>query len=196
MTRIRIKTIFDILRPNVPKLSQKIPKRFLIFKSWQIWKGCLDLGQCMPSLLKAWTCPPEPKHFYASIINKKGCLWWWRPFKTIKCKWATEVASSRSLAGISGNSLCQVSSLYSKLLQNALWSRNFQKVKLMHDFVEIWSFYRHSDFTWNHISANSNGPKMLFLAISEVLNLIFNKFHQLSSPKFIKIQSSASLKLS
>ena len=80
------------MSPNFPKRSLK---RFLIFKSWQIWKGCLDLGQCMPSLLKAWTCPPEPKHFYASIINKKGCLWWWRPFKTIKCKWATEVASSR-----------------------------------------------------------------------------------------------------
>ena len=34
----------------------------------------------------------------------------------------------------------------------------FQNVKLKLDFVEIWSFYRHSDFTWNQILANSNSP--------------------------------------
>ena len=34
--------------------------------------------------------------------------------------------------------------------------------------------------------ANSNGPKMSFLAILEVLNFDFSKFEQLSSPKFTK----------
>ena len=46
-----------------------------------------------------------------------------------------------------------------------LCSRNFQNVKLRLDFVEIWSFYRHSDSTWNRwnpILANSNGHKMAF----------------------------------
>ena len=42
---------------------------------------------------------------------------------------------------------------------------------------------------------NSKGPKMSFLALLEVLNFDFSKFEQLSSPKFTKIQSSASLKL-
>ena len=62
---------------------------------------------------------------------------------------------------------------------NALCSRNFQNVKLRLDFVEIWSFYRHSDFTWNHILGNSNSPKMLILTISEVLNFDFSQFEQI-----------------
>ena len=41
---------------------------------------------------------------------------------------------------------------------NPLCSRNFQKVKLRLDFVEIWSFYRHSNFTPYQMLANSNGP--------------------------------------
>ena len=44
----------------------------------------------------------------------------------------------------------------------------------------------YSNFTWNQISANSNCPKMLFLAILEVLNFDFSKFEQLSSSKFTK----------
>ena len=59
------------------------------------------------------------------------------------------------------------------LLPLALCSRNFQNVKLRLDFIEIWSFYRHSDCTWNRILVNSNGPKMSFLAILETLNLGF-----------------------
>ena len=55
----------------------------------------------------------------------------------------------------------------------SLCSRNFQNVKLRLDFVEIWSFYRHSDFTWNQILLISNGPKMSFLAILETVNLEF-----------------------
>ena len=50
-------------------------------------------------------------------------------------------------------------------------------------------FYVRSDLV------NSNGPKMLFLAILEVLNFDFSKFEQLSSPRFTKIQSSESPKL-
>ena len=60
----------------------------------------------------------------------------------------------------------------------ALCSRNFQNVKLWLDFVEIWSFHRHSDFTWTHILANSNSPIMSFLAILEVLNFDFGTFVQ------------------
>ena len=52
-------------------------------------------------------------------------------------------------------------------------SRNFQNVKLRLDFVEMWSFYCHYDFTWNQILVYSNGPKMSFLAISEALNFEF-----------------------
>ena len=49
----------------------------------------------------------------------------------------------------------------------------------------IWSYYRHCSFTWNQILVNSNGPKMSFLAL-EVHNFVFDKFEQLSSPKFSK----------
>ena len=55
----------------------------------------------------------------------------------------------------------------------ALCSRNFQTVKLRLDFVEIWQFYRHSDFVWSHILANSNGPSLSFMAILETLNFEF-----------------------
>ena len=55
----------------------------------------------------------------------------------------------------------------------SLCSRNFQNVKLRLDFVEIWSFYRHSDFTWNQIWVNSNGIRMSFLATSKPLNFEF-----------------------
>ena len=44
---------------------------------------------------------------------------------------------------------------------------DFQNVKLRQlrlDFVEIWSFYCHSNFSWNQILMNSNGPKMSFFA--------------------------------
>ena len=67
-----------------------------------------------------------------------------------------------------------------------LCSRNFQNVKLGLDFVEIWSFYCHSDFAWNQILGNSNSLKMSFLAILETLNFDFSKFEQLSSAKFTK----------
>ena len=42
---------------------------------------------------------------------------------------------------------------------------------------------------------SSNGPKMSFLAMIEVLNFDLSKFEQLPSPKFTEIQSSESLKL-
>ena len=39
--------------------------------------------------------------------------------------------------------------------------------------LKIWWFYCHSDFTWNQILVNSNGPNMSFLAILETLNFEF-----------------------
>ena len=79
--------------------------------------------------------------------------------------------------------------------QFALCSRNFQNVKLRIDFVQLQSFYHHSNFTWNHILGNSNSPKMFILTCLEVLNFDFSKFEQISSPKFTRIQSSESTKL-
>ena len=73
--------------------------------------------------------------------------------------------------------------------------RNFQKVKLRLGFVEIWSFYRHSDFTRNQILANSNCLKMSFLAILETLNLEFGKFRTWKLLKSTKNQNSKRLKL-
>ena len=63
-----------------------------------------------------------------------------------------------------------------------LCSRNFQIVKLRLDFVEIWSFYCHSDFTWNPFRGIRTVQKCYFWQVLE--------FEQLSSPKFTKIQSS------
>ena len=65
-------------------------------------------------------------------------------------------------------------------------SKNFQNVKLRPDFVQIWSFYCYSEFTWNQILVHSNGSKMSFLAILDILNFDFSKFEQLSSPKCTK----------
>ena len=59
------------------------------------------------------------------------------------------------------------------MVRIALCSRNLQNVKLRLDFVEIWSFNRHSDFTWNQILVNSNSPKMSFLAILDTLMFEF-----------------------
>ena len=77
-------------------------------------------------------------------------------------------------------------------VSKALCSRHFQNVKLMLHFVEIAWFYCHSDFTWNQILANSNGSKMSFLTILELLNFDVSKFEQLSSAKLTKIQKSVS----
>ena len=77
----------------------------------------------------------------------------------------------------------------------SLCSRNFQNVKLRLDFVEIWSFYCHSEFTWNPILANSNGPKMLFLAIFGFLILILANLSNFQVPNLPKMKSSESLEL-
>ena len=53
-----------------------------------------------------------------------------------------------------------------KILLTALCSRNFQNVKLRLDFVEVWSFYWHTDFTWNQSWVYLNSPK----------NVIFGNF--------------------
>ena len=86
----------------------------------------------------------------------------------------------------------KITSVHLHLDVLALCSINYQNVKLRLDLVEIWKFSCHSDFTWNQLLANSNGPKMSFLTISKVLNFEFSKFEQLSSPNLPKIQSSES----
>ena len=48
---------------------------------------------------------------------------------------------------------------YALLLAFTLCSRNLQNVKLRLDFVEVWSFSRHSDITWKPILANSKCSK-------------------------------------
>ena len=73
-------------------------------------------------------------------------------------------------------------------VSNSLCSRNFQSVKLRLDFVENLSFYRFSDFKWNQTLVNSDGLKMLFLPILEVLKFDFCKFEPLSIPIFTKFQ--------
>ena len=87
----------------------------------------------------------------------------WKIFRenSLKCNLA-------DLSLISQNVLrkkCRDESKFSQFPHCALCSRNFQNVKLRLDFVEILSFYRLSNFTWNTVFANSNGPKMSFLAI-------------------------------
>ena len=95
-------------------------------------------------------------------------MWWFKLFETVN----------------------QSSSKSNIMLEYALCSRNVQNVKLRIDFAKIWLFYRHSDFTWNQILVNSNGPKMSSLAILEVLNFDFSKSEPLTSPKFTSILSS------
>ena len=76
-------------------------------------------------------------------------------------------------------------------------SRKFQNVKLRLDFVEIWSLYRISHFTWNHILVHSYSPKLSFFAILETLNCDFvvnlSNFSTSNLPNF-KIQSLWSCK--
>ena len=55
---------------------------------------------------------------------------------------------------------------------------------------------RHSDFMWNQILVNSNGPKMSCLPILEVLNSDSSKFGTWKLLKFTKNQNSEPLKLS
>ena len=77
---------------------------------------------------------------------------------------------------------------------NALCSRNFQNVKIKLDFVEIWSIYNHFDFTRNQILANSNGPKMSFMAILESWALNFGKFGTWKLLRLTKNQISEPLR--
>ena len=73
--------------------------------------------------------------------------------------------------------------------------QKLSKCEVWLDFIEIWPFYRHSDFTWNPILVKWNCLKMSFLAILEVLNFVFSKSEQLSSHKSTKFQSLESVKL-
>ena len=63
--------------------------------------------------------------------------------------------------------------LTSEVVELCTMPRNIENVKLRLDFVEIWWFYRHSNFVWNQVLANSNGWKCHFLAILETQNFEF-----------------------
>ena len=83
-----------------------------------------------------------------------------------------------------------------KLTHMALCSRNFQNVKLRLDFVGIWWFYCHSNFTWREIKfqrIQTVDPKMILAIFRRSEFWFFRKSEQLLSPKFTKILSSASL---
>ena len=69
--------------------------------------------------------------------------------------------------------MCSCFTLLISLLNLALCSRNFQNVKIRLDFVETWWFFCHSDFMWNPILVNSNGPKVSFLSILKTPNFEF-----------------------
>ena len=107
--------------------------------------------------------------FFYAFSSEQSSVWHFLPFST---QWH-----------VTQNTFLE----YSGKLFWALCSRNFQNVKLRLDFVAIWLFYHHSEFTGNQILVNSNGPKMLFLVILEGLNFDFSKFEQLSSPTFTKL---------
>ena len=66
--------------------------------------------------------------------------------------------------------------------------RNFQNVKLRLDFVEIWLFYRHSDFTWNQILANSKCYFWQFERFWILISLNLSNLQIPNLPKF-KVQS-------
>ena len=66
--------------------------------------------------------------------------------------------------------------------------QKLSNVKLRLDFFEVWSFYRHSDFTWNQILVSANGPKMSFLAILETHNFEFGNFLTWKFLKFTQIK--------
>ena len=82
---------------------------------------------------------------------------------------------------------------YSGKLFWALCSRNFQNVKLGLDFVEIWWFYCHSDFTWNQILAHfKKQSKIVIFGIfrgSELWNLVNLGLESCTQLLKIKIQN-------
>ena len=110
--------------------------------------------------------PSSPKFYLPKKVNKLATL-----FKNLLCLMEQSEESLKPCCLTCTTILC---------------SRNFQNMKLRLDFIQIWSFYRHSDFMWNRIFGNSNSPKMLILTILKVLNFDFCKFEQLPSSKFAK----------
>ena len=77
---------------------------------------------------------------------------------------------------------------------NPLCSRNFQNVKLRLDFVEIWWFHHHSDFTWNQNWWIQMVKKCHFWHFNRFWILILVNLSHFSSPKITKIQSWETLK--
>ena len=115
-------------------------------------------------LLPSYFCKSEKEPFLSHLghnLDSNHFPFFWHPstWMNIQTLWSSLAVLCFSFFSLSPN--------------KTLCSRNFQNVKLRLDFVEIWSFYCHSDFLWNPISANSYSPKMSFLAILEVLNFEF-----------------------
>ena len=105
-------------------------------------------------------------------------LWMWCAIKINRESNSKMICNSISVINfipVVGNPVTKKNHFYNVCLKYTMLQRNVQNVKLRLDFIEIWSYYRlrHSDFTWNQILVNSNGPKMSFLAILEVLNCGF-----------------------
>ena len=106
----------------------------------------------------------KQNHHYTLVQQKKQ-----KQFQTSNYKSEPEVSQKNS----------QISTLC---------TRNFQNVKLRLDFVDIWSFYCHSDFKWNQILTNSYGPKMSFMAILETELWILVNFGLDSCSNLLKIK--------
>ena len=104
--------------------------------------------------------------------EKKEIRWLGLPTNSIQEANGLELDKAKRIERIKAKTQ-QLQDLILQVITYALYFRNFQNVMLRLDFVEIWQFYRHSAFAWNQILANSNGPKMSFSAIFEVLNFDF-----------------------
>ena len=124
------------------KLHNKLIKAQIFFCGWCCCNFVMEILRCFSYLFK--TCFKESKSMSTGAKSSTSS------------NESVEVWNRRQC-------ILKVSIL-------ALCSRNIQNVKLRLDFVEIWQSYHLSDFTWNQILVNSNGPKMSFLAILETLN--------------------------
>ena len=69
-----------------------------------------------------------------------------------------------------------------------LCSRNFQNVKLRHDFVETWSFSSHSDFTKIQFWQIQTSKNVIFGNLLDSEFWIFGKFGTWKLLKFNKIK--------
>ena len=64
--------------------------------------------------------------------------------------WFDKNILSAPMCCLFGNS-CSFTNFHKFHDKSTMNQKNFQNVKSRQDFVEIWTFHRHSDFTWNQI---------------------------------------------